>query len=206
MKIIAVIAGVGIAYGLHRMLFSSAPTGEMQIVDVTGAPVIPVLEDPNTPSYSIVDSISDLFGEAYTVATLPFIKALGTKYDALIISSAKQYGVDPDILYKLLYEESRFREDIITGKVKSKVGALGIAQFMPATAVEELGSVNAALDPAIAIPGAARYLAKLIKSTGSVAGGVAAYNWGVGNVKRKGLTKAPTETDNYVFNITGVKI
>lgn len=152
-------------------------------------------------------------GEIFSVANTAIVsaeaavvKAFGTKYDSLIESSAIQYGVDPWVLYRLLYAESRFREDIITGKVRSSAGAIGIAQFMPATAVEELGSVEAALDPLQAIPGAARYLAKLIRSTGSVDAGVAAYNWGIGNVKRKGLAKAPDETVNYVKSITGAKI
>jgi hypothetical protein len=37
-------------------------------------------------------------------------------------------------------------------------------------------------------------------------GGVAAYNWGIGNVQRKGLANAPRETRDYVMAITGVKI
>jgi len=151
-------------------------------------------------------------GAAYVVQNVAtdvevaIVKTFGTKYDALIVESADRFGIDPDVLYRLLYEESRFRDDIITGKVRSSTGALGIAQFMPDTAREELGSVEAALVPYTAIPGAARYLAKLIASTGSVTAGVAAYNWGIGNVKRKGLAKAPPETVNYVKAITGDSI
>lgn len=134
------------------------------------------------------------------------VRLFGTPYDDLIYASAMTAGIKPDTLYKLLYAESHFRPDIISGKVRSGTGALGIAQFMPATAIQELGSVNAALDPARAIPGAARYLAKLIRITGSEKAGIAAYNWGVGNVQRKGLSKAPAETVNYVYNIIGVDI
>jgi soluble lytic murein transglycosylase-like protein len=67
---------------------------------------------------------------------------------------------------------------------------MGIAQFMPATAIDELGSQNAALDPDQVIPGAAHYLAKLYSRTGTWAGALAAYNWGIGNVLRKGLVAA----------------
>lgn len=133
--------------------------------------------------------------------------AFGTPYDDLITASANTYGIPPEVLYKLLRQESRFRPDIIDGRTKSPTGALGIAQFMPATAVEELGSVAAALDPAQAIPGAARYLSKLRGMLGGdLTKAVAAYNWGIGNVKRKGLANAPTETVNYAFNILGVKL
>lgn len=129
-----------------------------------------------------------------------------TPYDSLISLSEKQYSLPEGVLWNLLYRESRFRPDIISGRVKSPVGALGIAQFMPATAVEQLGSVDAALDPSRAIPGAARYLRWLIDRTGSVDAGVAAYNWGIGNVQRKGLANAPRETVDYVAAITGTDI
>lgn len=126
----------------------------------------------------------------------------GTKYDALIIDSAESAGVPPDVLYRLLNQESRFRPDIISGATRSPVGAVGIAQFMPATAIEWLGSVEAALDPQKAIPGAAKYLAWLIrKFNGNLKAAVAAYNWGIGNVQKKGLDNAPLETRNYVAAI-----
>lgn len=131
-------------------------------------------------------------------------KALfSTPYDSLIRQSEIDNNLPDGILWKLLYQESRFRPDIITGKVTSPVGALGIAQFMPATAAE--WRVDP-LNPDSAIPGAARYLRWLINQTGSVDAGVAAYNWGIGNVKRKGLAQAPRETINYVAAITGTDI
>jgi len=156
---------------------------------------------------SISETVSETVETLEDTAVAITRSVFGTPYDALIESSAKQYGIEPSVLYKLLYQESRFRPDIIEGRTKSPVGAIGIAQFMPATAIEELGSVQAALDPQKAIPGAARYLAKLRNSLGGdLSKAVAAYNWGVGNVKRKGLTNAPKETQNYVLNILGVKI
>lgn len=159
-----------------------------------------------THSNTITEVIDMTVENVKDVAAAVKNTIFGTKYDALILSSANQYGIDPALLYRLLNQESRFREDIITGKTRSSVGALGIAQFMPATAIQELGSINAALDPERAIPGAARYLAKLIRLTGSIPAGVAAYNWGIGNVQRRGLKKAPSETVNYVLAITGDNI
>lgn len=150
-----------------------------------------------------LESVSDIVQNKIVA---PIATAFGTEYDSTINGAALSNGIDPQVLYKLLYNESHFRDDIISGKVKSRTGALGIAQFMPATAVEELGSVDAALNPYLAIPGAARYLAKLIRLTGSVQGGVAAYNWGIGNVLSKGLKRAPRETVAYVNNILGVDI
>jgi soluble lytic murein transglycosylase-like protein len=78
---------------------------------------------------------------------------------------------------------------------------------MPATAVEILGSAAAALDPEMAIPGAARYLSQLRASLGGdLTKAVAAYNWGIGNVKSKGLAAAPQETRNYAKAILGVDL
>jgi soluble lytic murein transglycosylase-like protein len=78
---------------------------------------------------------------------------------------------------------------------------MGIAQFMPATAAEELGSVEAALDPSVAIPGAARYLAKLYAALGAWDAALGAYNWGLRNVQRRGLAAAPAETRDYYTTI-----
>lgn len=122
-------------------------------------------------------------------------------YKAMIQSAASSNGVPVMILAWLLWKESRYNPAIISGRKRSPVGAMGIAQFMPATAVEELGSQAAALDPARAIPGAARYLKKLYNGTGTWAQALAAYNWGIGNVKKKGLSEAPAETVDYYTTI-----
>lgn len=125
-----------------------------------------------------------------------------TKYAPVIAAAEKKHGIPSGMLFRLINEESHFRTDIITGKTKSKAGALGIAQFMPATAREELGSVNAALNPTKAIDGAGRYLAKLHKQFGkNWTKAVGAYNWGSGNVQKKGLAAAPEETRNYIAAI-----
>lgn len=118
-------------------------------------------------------------------------------YKTMIEAAAAQHRVPVLLLAWLLWKESRYNPAIIDGTKRSRVGAMGIAQFMPATAREELGSEAAALDPARAIPGAARYLAKLFRALGSWQAALAAYNWGIGNVQRKGLSVAPAETVDY---------
>jgi soluble lytic murein transglycosylase-like protein len=122
-------------------------------------------------------------------------------YRDMIQQAADDNGMPVSILAWQLWKESRFLPDVINGTRRSRVGAMGIAQFMPATAVEELGSTDAALDPAQAIPGMASYMAKLYRSTGSWQAALAAYNWGIGNVTRKGLAMAPAETTNYYTDI-----
>jgi soluble lytic murein transglycosylase-like protein len=122
-------------------------------------------------------------------------------YRSMIEEGASANSVPVSILAWLLWKESRYNPVIIDGTKRSRVGAMGIAQFMPATAVDELGSVEAALNPSLAIHGAARYLAKLYRSAGTWEGALAAYNWGIGNVTRKGLAAAPAETVDYYTTI-----
>lgn len=186
------IVGAAVLFAV-KGLAAATPDGSI-------APSFPLDYSTTVDTPPIIDYSSDMN------KILPAPGYWGTPYDSIIIESAQGAGIEPGVLYNLLNAESHFRSDIITGAVKSKTGALGIAQFMPETAIEELGSVAAALDPSLAIPGAARYLAKLIANTGSVVSGVAAYNWGIGNVQRKGLSHAPAETVAYVKNITGENI
>lgn len=144
--------------------------------------------------YDMGDEVGSLINGGWPGGSSP--------YRATIEAAADQYGVPPLVLAWLLWKESRYLPNVISGARRSRVGAMGIAQFMPATAAEELGSVEAALDPEKAIPGAARYLAKLYRSSGrSWTAALAAYNWGIGNVQRKGLAAAPAETRDYYASI-----
>lgn len=120
------------------------------------------------------------------------------KYAAAIAAAEVAHGLPVDLLARLLWQECRYREDIITGRVKSAAGAMGIAQFMPATAAE-MGIDP--LDPFAAIDAAARYLASLYRRFGAWDLALAAYNWGQGNLARKGLGAAPAETVRYYSQI-----
>jgi soluble lytic murein transglycosylase-like protein len=120
------------------------------------------------------------------------------RYAPMVRAAEAKYGIPGGMLERLLYQESRYREDIISGRKRSSVGALGIAQFMPATAAE-MGIDP--LDPAQAIDGAGRYLAGLYRQFNDWKMALAAYNWGPGNVKRKGMQAAPLETRLYYSQI-----
>lgn len=129
------------------------------------------------------------------------------KFAPVIAAAERQHGIPAGMLHRLIKTESNFRTDIITGRKASPVGALGIAQFMPATAKE--WGVNV-YDPLSGIQGAAKYLAWLKRSLGDWTQAVAAYNHGIGNVKKKAATYGgnwqaylPTETKNYLSRILG---
>lgn len=135
-----------------------------------------------------------------SVRRLFAIPAAGQAYAEPIARAEEKYGLPPSLLARQLYEESRFRPDIVSGRTRSSAGAIGIAQFMPATAAE-LGVDP--LNPASAIDGAARYMRRLYDALGDWGAALAAYNWGIGNVQRKGLAAAPAETRRYVAAILG---
>jgi soluble lytic murein transglycosylase-like protein len=150
---------------------------------------------------SAESAISTTVSEAVQSITDLFPKA--APYQDAIQGAQNKYGIPDNYLAKLLHAESSYDPAIISGQRKSSAGAVGIAQFMPATAAE-LG-VNPT-DPMSAIDGAGKYLSQLYDQFGTWPEAIAAYNWGSGNVAKKGLSKAPTETVNYVQKIAGVDI
>ncbi len=135
------------------------------------------------------------------------------KFAPYIAAAEKKHGIPTGLLHRLIKAESSFKTNIINGLEKSPKGALGIAQFMPDTAKQELGSERAALDPLIAIDGAARYLKKIYNYVGKDwTKTVAGYNWGMGAVKNfyekgywvskgKRIYTLPEETRLYVAKI-----
>lgn len=131
-----------------------------------------------------------LFGGKKVVDNFWKIDPRGNKYDALFNAAEARYGLPAGLLRRMAYQESRFNPS-----AKSQVGALGLLQFMPATAASF--GINP-LDPVQSIDAAGKYMAQLRKQAGSWTGAVAAYNWGIGNVLRKGLANAPAETVAYM--------
>jgi len=89
----------------------------------------------------------------------------------LVLDSAQRRAVPPAYLAWLLKRESNFNPQAVGIPTRSG-RALGIAQFMPATA--KAYGVDP-MDPASAIDGAARYLAELAGKTGSWETGLARY-------------------------------
>ena len=116
--------------------------------------------------------------------------------EKLIVGTAQANGLDPDLAKRLVWQESRGNP-----QAKSPKGAMGLTQLMPGTA-QELG-VKDPWDIQQNLNGGFRYLAKQIKDFGGdVNKGLAAYNFGPGNVRAG--KPYPAETQNYVNTIGGV--
>jgi hypothetical protein len=87
-------------------------------------------------------------------------------------------------------------------RVRSSAGAQGLFQFMPATAAQY--GVDP-FDPQQAAPAAARELRSLYtKYGGDVDRTLAAWNWGQGNVDRKGMANMPSATRGFLANVKRV--
>ena len=142
--------------------------------------------------------------EEWLFSLSPENRANRAQWKPTVDAAEAQYGLPATLLDRLLWRESRYRTDIITGALKSSAGAVGIAQFMPATAARF--GVNP-LDPASAIPGAARYLRTnydLFAARGMADPwrlAVASYNAGEGAVLKHGGVPPFAETIAYVGEI-----
>lgn len=156
-----------------------------------------IQQDNSSPlDYGFLTGIGDSVTKTLSTMWTPPKEA--APYLSAIRAAEQANGLPANMLARLLHQESRYRADIISGKTKSPVGAIGIAQFMPATA-KEFG-INP-LDPFQSIAAAGRYLKQLYNRFGSWDKALASYNWGQGNVSRKGLARAPTETRLYFTQI-----
>jgi soluble lytic murein transglycosylase-like protein len=120
--------------------------------------------------------------------------------DEAIKEVSRKYGVEEELIRAVIKQESGFNQNAV-----SKAGAIGLMQLMPSTA-KSLG-VNP-YDALENLDGGTRYLRNLLNSfSGNKALALAAYNGGIGRMKRLGvdtveeISKMPTETRNYVNKV-----
>lgn len=116
---------------------------------------------------------------------------------ALFARLEKTYGLPAGFLDRMWAKESGRGRNMLSPK-----GAKGHFQFMDDTAAEMgLDDPNDLTKSATA---AARYMKRLMdRYGGDLTKATAAYNWGMGNVDRKGLGQMPAETRGYVADILG---
>lgn len=131
---------------------------------------------------------------------LGYANTRGKQFMPLYAAAAQKHGVPVGLLVAQGAQESGYWDPaVVSGKRVSSAGALGVGQFMPGTA-ERFGIDP--LDPAQAIDAQAKYMrlnADMFDGDWSKA--LAAYNWGEGNVQKKGLGRMPAETRNYLSTI-----
>ncbi|EPY7161975.1 lytic transglycosylase domain-containing protein [Klebsiella variicola] len=119
-----------------------------------------------------------------------FLQAMAGEFGAL----EGKYGLPSGLLSSLSAAESGGDPFAVSPK-----GAKGPFQFMDGTA-RDLGLKGMDVyDPHKSADAAARYLRYLLDATGGdLEKTLASYNWGLGNVQKKGMDNLPSETRNYV--------
>lgn len=119
-----------------------------------------------------------------------FLQAMAGEFGAL----EGKYGLPAGLLSSLSAAESGGDP-----YAESPKGAKGPFQFMDGTA-RDLGLKGMDVyDPHKSADAAARYLRYLLDATGGdLEKTLASYNWGLGNVQKKGMDNLPSETRNYV--------
>jgi len=121
----------------------------------------------------------------------------GHKYHDYVVKEAERQGLDPAIALHALYRETGGLKD--PEKARSKAGAIGVMQLMPATA-KSLGVDPT--DPMQNIQGGVTYLKQMNDKYQNPQLTLMAYNAGPGRVDKalrhpQGLASLPAETRNY---------
>jgi len=116
-------------------------------------------------------------------------------YQKTIKIYAQIYNVDAELIHAIVRQESCFNEG-----AHSRVGAIGLMQLMPQTA---LGlRINDPWNPEHNIQGGIKYIAQMLKTfNGDSKLAIAAYNAGPGNVSKYGGIPPFKETQNYVKKV-----
>ncbi|HUR86284.1 MAG TPA: transglycosylase SLT domain-containing protein [Solirubrobacteraceae bacterium] len=134
-------------------------------------------------------------GDGEAGAALPaFVPA---RFAAPLARAAQRWNVSAALLGAQLYAESNFNPF-----ARSGAGALGIAQFMPATA-RGLG-LRDPFDAPAAIDAQAHLMRDLLRRFGAVPLALAAYNAGPGAVAACGCVPPFPETRGYVARVLGL--
>lgn len=113
-------------------------------------------------------------------------------------------GIPTNLLARMAYEESSFRQSVIDGTTASSAGAQGILQLEPASfPALRLTPPYSTQDTSDQISAAGAYLSQLYSEFGDWSQAVGAYNAGPGTMSNALSSGAalPAETINYVDQI-----
>jgi soluble lytic murein transglycosylase len=166
----------------------------------------------------VLVALAVVWGLLWLTKPGPFLRAVYplSHVDA-IRAAARENRLDPALVAAIIYEESRFRDD-----VSSHQGAIGLMQVLPSTAEDiahKTGGtdfvVSDLTDPRVNILYGCYYLRQLLDHYhGSEAAAVAAYNAGQSNVdawltttggKLSAQAIPFSETRDYVTNVLALQ-
>lgn len=125
-------------------------------------------------------------------------KTGGSDYLPALNAAEDAFAIPADLLARIAYQESHWRDDIVSGTLKSPAGAVGLMQlepkFFPLAGQDWRNDVKIA----------AHELARLHGVFHSWRLAVMAYDWGEGNVLKYQagkITAIPKETSNYITEV-----
>jgi len=124
----------------------------------------------------------------------------------MVEAAARAHDLPLEFFARVIWQESRFQPDAVGPITRSGNRALGIAQFMPATASER--RLLDPFDPVQALPKSAEFLSELRGQFGNLGLAAAAYNAGPRRVQEwiAGTGFMPQQTRSYVYAITGTSV
>ena len=115
---------------------------------------------------------------------------------ALVTQTAKQYGVEVDLVDAIVIAESAYNPNAV-----SPVGAVGLMQVMPETAADYgVNSIDALFEPKTNVRTGVRHLKRLLGQFG-IGQAVMAYNAGEGALSRHGGFVTYPETQRYTHRV-----
>ena len=122
---------------------------------------------------------------------------------SMIEATARLNALPVGFFTRLIWQESRFKPDLIGPLTRTGEHAEGIAQFMPGTATER--GLFEPFNPVEALPKSGEFLAELRDEFGNLGLAAAAYNAGPQRLRDflAGLRDLPSETRHYVTVTTG---
>ncbi|MCD6525981.1 MAG: lytic transglycosylase domain-containing protein [Desulfuromonas sp.] len=152
------------------------------------------IRPPNLPSTTKSQGI-DTYRAAQQSSPHRPLPTKRSHIEQMIAQVAQKVDLPSELIRSVVSAESSYRTDAV-----SAAGAQGLMQLMPETA-SEMGVENS-FDPRQNLLGGSRYLKRLLdKYNGDIDHALAAYNWGQGNVDRRGLENMPTETRDYIARV-----
>ena len=191
-KKVIILIGVGIAaYAAYQYYVENQSDGTVSDseTDPTGSAV----------NSTITGSLQTLWENAINTISPGAWAAAGEgpTYQPTFAVVESNNGIPTNLLYRIGYQESHFRPDIISGAVTSPAGAVGIMQLEPQF------FPGAGQDPQTDIATAGAYLAQLYGEFNDWQLATAAYNDGPGNINAyiAGTKQLPLETQNYVADV-----